>query len=137
MSAAASLDQWLERVAAGERLSADDLRALAATPDILQVGMLADAARHRRHGTRVTYLRLAAYPIDAVPSADTSLAKEIRLTGSPASLAAALAAVEAGPILAVVVRVPTRSAPWESRTSPECGWTCSGLMGSSARCSRG
>ena len=28
MSAAASLDQWLERVAAGERLSADDLRAL-------------------------------------------------------------------------------------------------------------
>ena len=96
MSAAASLDQWLERVAAGERLSADDLRALAATPDILQVGMLADAARRRRHGTRVTYLRLATYPIDAVPSADTSLAKEIRLTGSPASLAAAVAAVEAG-----------------------------------------
>ena len=38
----------MERVSAGERLSADEIRDLAATPDILPLGMLADVLRRRR-----------------------------------------------------------------------------------------
>ena len=70
-------------------------RELVETPDILQVGMLADACRRRRHGARVTYVRVAPYPIDAVPAADATQATEIRLTGSAASLSAAVTAIEA------------------------------------------
>ena len=49
----------MERVAAGERLSADEIRELAATPDILSLGMLADVLRRRLHGSRATFLRVA------------------------------------------------------------------------------
>jgi aminodeoxyfutalosine synthase len=94
MSASASLDQLLARVAAGERLSGADLRSLDETPDILRVGMLADACRTRLHGTRVTYVRVAGYALDALPDGpDTSLATEVRLTGQPASVLAAIDAV--------------------------------------------
>jgi len=35
MSTSLTFDRYLERVEAGERLSADDIHALASTPDIL------------------------------------------------------------------------------------------------------
>ena len=95
MSISISRDALLERVSAGERLSADDIHDLAATPDILSIGMLADALRRRLHDTRTTFLRVAECALEA-PSLESAQAKaqEIRITGSPAQLADAIRAVE-------------------------------------------
>jgi aminodeoxyfutalosine synthase len=95
MSTLPTFDRLSERVSAGERLSDAELAELAGTPDILLIGMLADAARQRRSGTRITYLRVASCPWDqdlrdGVPSA----ARELRITGTPVSLGKALTAVE-------------------------------------------
>ena len=89
-----TFDNRMERVAPGERLSPDEIRELSSLPDILGLGMLADALRRVMHGTQVTYLRVAACAFDrpfadAVPEA----AREIRITGSPDSLESALSAV--------------------------------------------
>jgi len=86
----------LDRVTAGERLTADDLAELAATPDILPLGMLADTVRRSLHGSQITYVRVALCGFDksfsdAVPPA----AREIRITGAPGTLDVAVAAVEA------------------------------------------
>jgi len=96
MTISSIFDTLLERVSAGERLGADDLAQVAATPDILQLGMLADTVRRRVHGAQVTYVRVALCPFDkpfadAVPLA----AREVRVTGSPDSLEVAFTAVEA------------------------------------------
>ena len=96
MTISSIFDTLLERVTAGERLGADDLAQLAATPDILQLGMLADTVRRRVHGAQVTYVRVALCPFDkpftdAVPLA----AREVRVTGKPDSLEVAITAVEA------------------------------------------
>jgi aminodeoxyfutalosine synthase len=95
MTTSSSFDLLLERVTAGERLGADDVSQLAATPDILQLGMLADTVRRALHGTQVTYLRVALCPYDkpftdAVPLA----AREVRVTGKPDSLDIAITAIE-------------------------------------------
>jgi aminodeoxyfutalosine synthase len=96
MTVSSLFDAMLERITAGERLSVADLEQLAATPDILQAGMLADTVHRWLHGSRVTYLRVARCPYDkpftdAVPLA----AREIRVTGTPESLDIAITAVEA------------------------------------------
>lgn len=44
-----------EKVAAGQRLSADDGVTLFRTSDLLTVGLLADAVNRARHGDRVTF----------------------------------------------------------------------------------
>lgn len=94
MTTSSTFDHLLDQVTAGERLSADDIAQLAATPDILSVGMLADALRRVLHGTQVTYLRVATCAFDrsftdAVPPA----AREVRITGTPETLDVAAAAV--------------------------------------------
>ena len=96
MTTSSTFDLLLERVSAGERLGEDDLAHLAATPDILQLGMLADTVRRASHGSQVTYLRVALCPFnqpftDAVPLA----AREVRVTGKPESLEVAVTAIEA------------------------------------------
>jgi len=89
-------DTHLERITAGERLSADEIRELARTPDILPLGMLADALRRRLHGTRTTFIRVAACPFDqSIADAVPPAAREVRLSGSPETLDAAAAAVQA------------------------------------------
>lgn len=89
-------DAHLERVAAGERLSPDEVRELARTPDILPLGMLADALRKRLHGSRVTFLRVAVCAFDqSIADAVPPAARELRLTGSPHTLDEAVAAVQA------------------------------------------
>jgi aminodeoxyfutalosine synthase len=87
-------DRLMARVQAGEPLTPDEIAQLATTPDILQLGMLADALRRRLRGTQVTFVRVALVPFDhsfadAVPPA----AREIRMTGRPDSLAVAVTAV--------------------------------------------
>jgi aminodeoxyfutalosine synthase len=89
------------KIAAGERLSGEDLQQLAATHDILSVGMLADEVRRRAFGTRVTFVRVACCAYDkplaeAVPPS----AREVRLTGTPPSLEVALTAVHAAKAVA-------------------------------------
>jgi len=95
MSTLPTFDNLTEHVAAGERLSDADLLELSRAPDILQIGMLADVARRRLNGTRVTYLRVFSRPLDqdGVESMPPS-AREVRLTGTPTSLAVALTAIE-------------------------------------------
>jgi len=91
----------LERVTAGDRLSASEIAALSDAPDILPLGMLADALRRRLCGTTVTYLRVASCGVDqsfleAVPPA----AREVRITGAPATLEVALTAVRSAKAVA-------------------------------------
>ena len=89
-------DTHIDRVAAGERLSPDTIRELARTPDILPLGMLADALRRRLHGARVTFLRVAACAFDqSIADAVPPAARELRLTGSPETLDAAVNALQA------------------------------------------
>lgn len=101
MSTLQTFDALRDRVSAGDRLSDTEVTALALTPDILPIGMLADAARQQLSGSRVTYLRVASYPCDhdiadVVPLA----AREVRIVGAPASLEAALTAVERTQVVA-------------------------------------
>jgi aminodeoxyfutalosine synthase len=89
-------DQQLERIAAGERLSADIVRELAHAPDILPLGMLADTLHRRLHGARVTYVRVATCPFDASFADGSPIsAREIRVGGHPPSLDVAASAVHA------------------------------------------
>jgi aminodeoxyfutalosine synthase len=101
MSTLPSFDLLSERVSAGERFTDSELTELARTPDILLVGMLADAVRRRLRGHVVTFLRVAMRPCDriiddVVPPA----ARELRVTGSPESLEAAVSAVARAKALA-------------------------------------
>jgi aminodeoxyfutalosine synthase len=94
MIAASPFDQYLERIAGGADLEPSVIGELAASPDILPAGMLADALKRRLHGARVTFLRVAICPFDrsfadAVPPA----AAEVRVTGAPETLAVALNAI--------------------------------------------
>ncbi len=87
-------DSLMQRVDAGERLTADELTELADTPDILVIGMLADAVRRRLHGPTVTYVRVAVCAFnDSFSEKVLPAAREVRLTGTPDSLDVALTAV--------------------------------------------
>jgi len=90
MNTSTTFDRYMERIEAGERLSANEIQELATTPDILPLGMLADTARRRRHGARTTFVRVAMYPLDTVIHVVPAQAKEIRITGSPEHLSQAL-----------------------------------------------
>jgi aminodeoxyfutalosine synthase len=58
--------------------------------------MLADALRRRLHGTKATFLRVASCAFDrSIADAVPPAAREVRLTGSPATLNEALTAVGA------------------------------------------
>jgi aminodeoxyfutalosine synthase len=89
-----TFDQLTAAIDAGDTLTPDDIATLAHAPDILALGMLADALRRRLRGATVTYARVAhcacnASFADAVPPA----AREVRITGHPETIDAALAAV--------------------------------------------
>lgn len=89
-------DTHIDRITAGERLTADEIRELARTADILPLGMLADALRRRLHGARATFVRVAACAFDqSIADAVPPAARELRLTGSPETLDAAFDAVQA------------------------------------------
>jgi hypothetical protein len=88
-----TFDRRMARIESGERLSPEELLELSAAPDLLPLGMLADALRRRLRGTAVTFLRVAAYPYDALGDAVPPAAREIRLTGTPGSFDAAMSAV--------------------------------------------
>jgi aminodeoxyfutalosine synthase len=71
-----------------------DLTALAASHDIITIGMQADAVRRALHGARTTFLRVAEISADVgAPLTWPPATGEIRIVGVPASRAAALARV--------------------------------------------
>jgi hypothetical protein len=68
-----------------------ELATLATTDDIINLGMLADGERHRRHGARTTFVRVAS--VSAAPGAPVRVpgaAGELRIEGAPSSRAAAI-----------------------------------------------
>jgi aminodeoxyfutalosine synthase len=79
------------RLTQGQRLTEDEIASIAATHDILRLGMLADEVRGRRHGTRTTFLRVA--DVAAAPgnvAAWPGAAGEIRIVGTPPDRKAAV-----------------------------------------------
>jgi hypothetical protein len=72
--------------------SLDETRALWRSTDPVALGMLADEVRRRRHGDRVTYVRVATADVgQPVPGTIPPAAGELRVTGRPASLGEAAA----------------------------------------------
>jgi aminodeoxyfutalosine synthase len=74
--------------------SDQELAALAASHDIIALGMAADDVRRARHGSRTTYVRVADVPSTNGAAASWPVtAGEVRITGSPTERAAAIAGV--------------------------------------------
>src|SRR5262245_5822124 len=95
MNTVTEFDHYVERVARGDRLTPEEIGELAGTPDILSLGMLADTLRRHLHDTRVTFLRVAGFAFDGVAGASVpAAAREVRLSGIPASLNEAVRAIE-------------------------------------------
>ena len=72
-------------------VSAVTLSSLAASHDIISLGIAADEVRRTRHGTRTTYVRVA--DVEAAPGSALLIpqgAGEIRITGNPGGRAAAI-----------------------------------------------
>ena len=69
-------------------VSADRIASLAATHDIISLGMMADEERRRRHGTRTTFVRVAdvVHNLQSWPPG----AGEVRIVGAPSSRKAAV-----------------------------------------------
>src|ERR1051326_592905 len=73
-----------------------DPEVLAASNDIITIGMRADEIRRRIHGTATTFVRVADVPVDAAaPVAIPPAAGEVRITGVPPSREGAVARVRA------------------------------------------
>lgn len=85
-----TVDEWLEQVAGGLALSEAQLLDLAGRAEVLQIGMLADAARRQRHGTRTTYVRVAEVAFDGREWSVPPAAGAVELTGTPANLDSAV-----------------------------------------------
>jgi len=96
-------ESFSSRLAAGERLTREQLEELASASDLLAVGMLADEVRRRAKGTRVTYVRVASCPYDKpLGEAVPLTAREVRLMGTPDSVDVAATAVRAAKAVAGV-----------------------------------
>lgn len=74
--------------------TAPDLSALAASHDIITIGMHADDVRRRLHGLRTTFVRVADVEVQpGAPIHIPSSAGEVRIVGTPESRASALSRV--------------------------------------------
>jgi aminodeoxyfutalosine synthase len=76
--------------------------AILAEPNVIAVGARGDEERRRRHGLKTTFVRVFEIHLEAIPSSlpAGASAGELRLTGKPSSVAAAIAAVKAARTLA-------------------------------------
>src|SRR5205085_3342260 len=92
----AILDDIAARRLAGQPLTAADAEALAASYDIVTLGMIADELRRARHGRATTFVRVADLQLP-LPDGDViswpSAAGEVRITGAFPGIEAATAAV--------------------------------------------
>ena len=92
-------------------ISLDEAQAILADRNLIAVGARGDDERRRRHGRRTTFVRVFEVHTDAIPPAlpDAASAGEIRVTGTPQSVASAVAAVAAARALAGAVPVSAYS----------------------------
>lgn len=83
-------------------ISVDEAQAILADRNLIAVGARGDEARRRRHGRRTTFVRVFDVHTDAIPPAlpASASAGEIRVTGKPSSVAAAVASIKAARALA-------------------------------------
>src|SRR5258705_9681585 len=75
-------------------VSETEISALAASYDIISIGMEADAVRREKHGNKTTFLRVAT--VDSAPGAPLdwpAAAGEVRIIGVPLTPATAVARV--------------------------------------------
>ena len=96
MTTTASIEPLLERLLGGDSLSTAERAELVASKDLLALGMAADEIRRRRHGDRVTFVRVAT--IDAAHADDAAWEGqpgEVRLTGLAGDFETTLAVVRA------------------------------------------
>ncbi|MFO7694929.1 MAG: hypothetical protein R6V57_17745 [Vicinamibacterales bacterium] len=100
------MERLCARLAAGEPLGDDDAADLAATADILALGMLADEARRRRHGAETTYVRVADVTLspEGGPISVPPAAREIRVSAGQAAVALLLPSLR--DVVAAAGRVP-------------------------------
>lgn len=84
-----------ERLANGGRLSPSDAEALWSNTDLLSLGMAATDIRQKRHGDRVTFVRVVELPVSGPPpgSGIPPTAGELRVTGAPRDLEQAISFV--------------------------------------------
>ena len=97
-----TLAETARKAAAGAAISEAEARQLMATSDIVSVGMISSEARRVRVGDRVTFVRVAEISVELAAAAAASAplpwpaaTSEIRITGTPRSINAAIAAVRA------------------------------------------
>ena len=98
MTGSASIEPLLERLLAGEPLTAPELAALFDSRELLSLGMAADEIRRRRHGAQVTFVRVADVALEdalAGRAGWEGSPGEIRITGRPGDPEQAVAAVSA------------------------------------------
>jgi CofH/MqnC C-terminal region len=78
-------------------MSLDEAQAILADRNLIAVGARGDDARRRRHGNKSTFVRVFEVHTDAIPAALPASASpgEIRVTGKPSSVAAAVASIKA------------------------------------------
>jgi aminodeoxyfutalosine synthase len=83
-------------------ISVAEAEAILADRNVIAVGARGDDERRRRHGVRTTFVRVFEVHTDAVPAAlpGALSAGEVRLTGRPGSVVAAIASVQAAQALA-------------------------------------
>jgi len=89
------MERLMARLAAGEPLGEGDAAALAATTDILALGMMADEARRRRHGSATTYVRVAdvTLPEAGGPLHIPPAAREVRVIADASSVGTSMEAL--------------------------------------------
>jgi hypothetical protein len=92
-------------------LSLGEAQAIFDDKNLIAVGVRGDEERRRRHGVATTFVRVFEVHTDAVPAAlpASASAGEIRVTGKPPSVAAAVAAVKAVRVLAGAIPVTAYS----------------------------
>lgn len=78
-------------------ISIDEAKDILADRNVIAVGVRGDEVRRARHGVRTTFVRVLEIHTDAVPPALPHGAStgEIRVSGKPPSVAAAIATVKA------------------------------------------
>ncbi len=85
--------EFAAKLASGGRLADADIDRLAASHDILAVGMLADDVRQARHGRRATFVRVATFDVNQPvpdPASIAPAAGEWRILGTPTDLDGAI-----------------------------------------------
>jgi aminodeoxyfutalosine synthase len=96
MERVTTLQSLAERAAAGDSIQPADAAVILSSHDLIAIGVIADDVRRQLHGTATTFVRVIELHADAVPESLPANARpgEVRLVGTPSSVAAACTAVE-------------------------------------------